>query len=77
MCAIIITFLTPNNSGLAVQPNRDEMPPAGSRDAVFGLAQDAAMVGEGEQIRRTITMVRLCSFYSCSIVCCVFYNNYS
>ena len=34
------------------------MPPAGSRDAVFGLAQDAAMVGEGEQIRRTITMVR-------------------
>lgn len=45
-------------SGLAVEPNLDDAPPAGSRDAVFGLAQDAGTVGDGEQIRRTITMVR-------------------
>lgn len=44
-------------SGLAVEPNRDDEPPAGSRDAVFGLAQDSGTVEDGEQIRRTITMV--------------------
>jgi hypothetical protein len=50
-------------SGLAVEPSHDEMPPAGSRDAVFGLAQNAGTVGEGEQIRRTITMVRATSLF--------------
>jgi hypothetical protein len=47
------------NSGLAVEPNTNEFAGRGSnRDAVFGLAQDAGNVEDGEQIRRTITMVR-------------------
>lgn len=39
-----------------MEPNTNEE--GSRRDAVFGLAQDAGSVDDGEQIRRTITMVR-------------------
>jgi hypothetical protein len=58
-------FLT-LKSGLAVEPNTNELAGRGSnRDAVFGLAQDAGNVEDGEQIRRTITMV---SFVICLVL---------
>jgi hypothetical protein len=53
-------------SGLAVLPNNadddnnndSDEEEEDQRDAVFGLAQDSGTLGDGEQIRRTITMVR-------------------
>lgn len=67
---IIHSFI---RSGLAVEPNTSELRgnSSNNRDAVFGLAQDAASSGgeDGEQIRRTITMVRyLYSLLACLVI---------